>query len=233
MHQAAVPGAQARLFVILTEDLWNEQMRDSVIVPVYDLVAGESAMSVALPDAQTAICTRVQSMPHEFIGPAVKRCPTEPLRRIQQGVSQFLAIEQRRTKTETPPPDSPRDGWWPRQNDIHFASNAAIGPEDKLYAVIADDDWNSLPSSSYTAAVRLTSKTKPQRMRWEIPVAGGWIVTGDLYSIAYSRFEQSHPRDPYPKSLTTVESSRIAGRQRTTLGLRATSLGRAQGPAQD
>jgi len=195
-------------------------MRDSVVVPIYDLESNDSAMTIALSKTHTAICTRVQSMPHEFIGDPVERCPDEALRRIKEGVSRFLAIEQRRTKSPPATAESPRSDWWPRQNDIHFASNAAIGPDDKLYAAIADNDWNSLASTTYTAAVRLTSKTKPRRSRWEIPVTGGWVVTGDLYSIAYRRFEQSPPRGSYPLVLCGNESALVAGRQRTTLSLR-------------
>jgi hypothetical protein len=194
-------------------------MRDSVVVPIYDLEANDSVVTVSLSKTQTAICTRVQSMPHEFIGESVERCPDDALLRIKEGVRRFLAIEQRRTKSPPAVPESPRGDWWPRQNDVHFALNAAIGSDDKLYSVIADNDWSSRPSATYTATVRLTSKTKPRRTRWEIPVTGGWVVTGDLYSISYKRFEQSRPRGSYPKELSAKESALVAGRQRTTLSL--------------
>lgn len=195
-------------------------MRDSVIVPVYDLEVAESNLAVLIADGGAAFCTRVQSMPHKFIGRPLGACPPEAWDKVQAGVRSFLSIEPRRTKTAPVTPKASRSDWWPRQNDIHFASDKSIGPDDKLYAIIADDDWNALPETRYTAAVRLTSRTKPQRGRWEIPVAGSWVVTGDLYSISYPRFERAAPRGAYPKQVSLRESAQIAGRQRTTLSLK-------------
>jgi hypothetical protein len=57
-------------------------------------------------------------------------------------------------------------------------------------------------------------------VRWEVPVAGSWVVAGDIYQLACHRFEQSAPRGSYPKRMTDAESAALAGKQKVTLALR-------------
>ena len=221
IYELQIPDAQASYVLVLTEDLWNAQMGDSVVVPLYELP--DATASLFLVDIGTKLkanCTRVQSMSHEFIANVVGRCPNEPWVRVRIGVRRFLDIDRRIAKTDPKPPVSPRPDWWPRQNDIHFATNAQINATDKLYAVISDNDWNSLAGTPNVAAVRLTSKTKPQRLRWEVPVGdGGFVVTGDIYSVALSDFEQKRPPKTYPSQITDDESAEIALKHKSALTL--------------
>jgi len=221
IYELQIAGAKASHVLILSEDLWNQQMGDSVAVPLYDLPDSEpSLFRVAISKRLRADCTRVQSLRHEFIGKAVASCPNEPWVRTRIGVRSFLDIDRRITKNPTKPPLSPNLGWWPRQNDIHFATNPAISASDKLYAVVSDNDWNSLVGVLNTAAVRLTSKTKPKRLRWEVPVGGGgFVVAGDIYSVATGSFEQKEPPKKYPARLTDDESAAIAVKQKSALTL--------------
>jgi hypothetical protein len=206
--------------LVITEDDWNEAMTDSVVVPIYKAPdTHPSDMSVALNDSLRANCTRVQSMPHNFLGDSVGVCTGEPWARTRIGVRRFLDIDRRIAKTPVPQPQNARPDWWPRQNNIHFAIDPSIGPHDKLYGVMSDNDWNALPATAHAAAVRLTSKTKAQRLRWEVPVTGGWVVTGDIYSISYSRFEQKPPPSKYPAALNDDESCNIAIKQKMALTL--------------
>jgi len=220
LYESAIPRAQASHLLVLTEDDWNAQMSDSVVVPLYGEAVTPSKVAVPVDDGLTALCTRVQSVPHDFIGRAVRRCREEPWVRVRIGVRAYLDIDRRISKAPTLTPVAAREDWWPRQRAIRFAENPHIGPHDKLYAVISDDDWNSAPAARYAAAVRLTSRTKDRRLRWEVPVAGSWVVTGDLYSISYARFQQAPPRGDYPKQMTVDESAEVATRQRATLSLR-------------
>ncbi|MBA3332149.1 MAG: hypothetical protein H0T39_14985 [Actinobacteria bacterium] len=221
IYELQVPGgAQASHALVLTEDDWNVSMADSVVVPIYRSPESKpSLVFVALDDELRANCTRVQSLPHEFLGKTVRICSGEPWIRTRVGVRRFLDIDRRFETRPAPAPAAPRTDWWPRQNGIHFANNTSIGPDDKLYGVISDDDWNSLPETTYAAAVRLTSKTKSQRRRWEVPVAGGWVVTGDLYSVSYGRFEHKPPPSRYPSRLSDEESSQVAAKQKIALTL--------------
>ena len=85
---------------------------------------------------------------------------------------------------------------------------------------MSDEDWNSAPGANHFAAVRLTSKTKPQRLRWEVPVGdGSFVVTGDIYSVPLADFEQTPPPEKYPAQLTDEESAAIAENQKSTLTL--------------
>lgn len=221
IYELQVPVAvEASYALVLTEDDWNASMTDSVVVPIYRLPeAKPSLILVALEGELHANCTRVQSMPHEFLGSAVGVCEGEPWVRTRMGVRRFLDIDRRFDKRPAAAPAAPRTDWWPRQNDIHFANNSSIGPDDKLYGVVSDDDWNSLLETTYVAAVRLTSKAKAQRLRWEVPVTGGWVVTGDIYSVSYTRFEHKSPPGKYPSQLSDEESSQIAAKQRVALSL--------------
>ena len=167
LYELDLPGAEATHVVVLSEDLWNAQMGDSVVVPVYHRPdANGSLLLVAVDDELRANCTRVQSMAHEFIGGRSGPCPAEPWVRIRIGVRMFIDIDRRIAKTPPPPQSVARRDWWPRQNRVHFAANPALAYGDKLYAIVSDDDWNSLPDARTVAAVRLTSKTKRQRLRW-------------------------------------------------------------------
>jgi mRNA-degrading endonuclease toxin of MazEF toxin-antitoxin module len=221
IYTLKLPGAQASHVLVLTEDLWNAEMGDSVVVPLYQgLDDPASLFLVELGPKVKAHCTRVQSMSHDFIGDPVGRCPDDPWKRTRIGVRKFLDIDRRIAKTPAPEPVAPRLDWWPRQNDIHFATNPQIYTSDKLYGVISDDDWNSAPGANHFAAVRLTSKTKPKRLRWEVPVGdGSFVVTGDIYSVPYGNFEQKPPPKKYPSQMTDDESAAIAVKQKSALTL--------------
>lgn len=216
-----IPGAEATHLLVLSEDIWNARMPDSVVVPLYQLPdAATSLFLVEVGSKLKANCTRVQSMSHQFIGTvAVARCPEDAWLRVRIGVRKFLDIDRRIAKTPAKPPISPRADWWPRQNDIHFARNPAISPNDKLYGVISDDDWNSRPGVRNVAAVRLTSKTKANRLRWEVPVGGGFVVAGDVYPVALGDFEQAPPPSMYPARLTDDETAAVATKQKAALSL--------------
>ena len=216
-----IPDAQASHVLVITEDLWNQQMGDSAVVPLYELPDAEpSVFRVGVGTKLKAECTRVQSMAHEFISDPVGRCPEEAWLRVRIGVRKFLDIDRRIAMTPAPAPLNPSPSWWPRQNDIHFATNSAVAADDKLYAVISDNDWNSMPGVPNVAAVRLTSKTKNQRLHWEVPVAGGsFVVTGDIYSVAMSTFEQKPPKKKYPSQISDDESAVVAVKQKASLTL--------------
>lgn len=92
--------------------------------------------------------------------------------------------------------------------------------QTKMYALLSDDDWNSLEGTIYSAAVRLTSKTHAARRRWEVEVPGGWVVAGHLYSILHDDIGQRAPNAPRPNRLGAEELSDIARLLITLLALR-------------
>ena len=195
-------------------------MRDSIVVPIYRLPgANQSSLLIRINGDLFANCTRVQSMDHGFIKSEFGACSPEPWLRTRIGVRRFIDIDRRIAKLPPVQPSAPRSGWFPQQNHVHFAVNPSIPAKDKLYGIISDDDWNSFPSAPNVAAVRLTSKTKPNRSRWEVPVSGGFVVAGDIYSLAMSDIEQKPPPATYPARLTNDESAAIAVKQKSSLSL--------------
>lgn len=219
-YACALENATATEYLVLTEDPWNDVMGDVVIVPVFLVEEPKpSVLSVLVDDGLVANCTRPTNLMIDFLGEAIGRCDKEALTRVRIGVRRYLDLDRREQKT-TVEAKNPRSEWWPRQGDFHFAANPDIGPNDKLYASVADDDWNSLEGAGYTAAVRLTSKTKSFRKRWEVPVAGSFVVAGDLYTISYSRIEQTPPPRKYPQGMTADELSTVATFQKRALSLK-------------
>ncbi len=221
LYEARIPGSVVVQLLVLTENAWNERMGDSVTVPVYEVESARpNDFHVEIAPGLMADCTRAQNMPHDFFGPWVGVCHTDPWVRSRIGVRKHLDIDRRIAGASGPTPASARTAWWPRQRNVHFAGHPAI-PRDKLFAALSADAWNSRPAARYCSAVRLTSRTKPQRLRWEVPVRDGWVVSGDLYVVAYAHMDQSDP-DPhrYPTRITADESAALAVRQRATLELR-------------
>lgn len=221
LYELQIPGAMARQLLVLTEDLWNERVSDSVVVPVFAVENPKiNLYRVEIAAGLVADCTRVQSIPHKFFGRRVGVCPEKPWKLARIGVRKHLDIDGRIAKRGRVSVATTRADWWPRQREIFFATRSEM-PEDKLYGVVSDDVWNSRPAATYCTTVRLTStESKEWRRRWEVPVPGGWVVSGDLYLTAYKRIDQTSP-DPekYPTELSEDESAEIARRQKTTFTL--------------
>lgn len=222
LYENKVEGAVSEQLLVLSENDWNDAMRDSVVVPVMRLTdVAPNLLRVALEDTHGlyAQCTLVQSIVHEDIGAPVRVCPEATWIRTRLGVRRFLDIDRRRTEGAKPTASAERTDWWPRQDDVHFATLPGL-PQHKLMAAVSDDDWNSTAGVRHCAAVRLTSRgPKAKRARWEVPVSGGFVVAGDLYAVPYTAMRMQAPPAKYPRQLSADESSRIALRQQTTLEL--------------
>ncbi len=223
LYESGVDGAASEQLLVLSENEWNDTMRDSVVVPVMRLTeVAPNLLRVALDDAPGlyAQCTLVQSIAHEDIGTPLGICPETTWIRTRLGVRRFLDIDRRRAGGAKPSPSTGRGDWWPRQDEVHFATLPGIA-QDKLMAAVSDDDWNSTAGARHCAAVRLTSRgPKTTRARWEVPVSGGFVVAGDIYALPYAAMRAQAPPARYPQRLAPDESSRIASRQQTTLNLR-------------
>jgi mRNA-degrading endonuclease toxin of MazEF toxin-antitoxin module len=221
LYTAQIPGARATHLLVLTEDLWNDRVGDSVVVPVFPVQnPTTNDYLVEIEPGFIADCTRVQSIPHEYFGQRVGTCSDDSWDRTRVGVRKHLDIDNRIARRPRARVKTARRDWWPRQREIFFASRSEM-PQDKLYGVVSDDAWNSRPAATYCTTVRLTSTdSKAWRRRWKVPVTGGWVVSGDLYLTAYQRMDQTppHPKK-YPTELSEDESAEIARRQKTTFTL--------------
>lgn len=220
-YASVLPGGSAEEFLVLTEDEWNDVMRDSVAVPVFrEEPVRTSAVRVQVDEGLVADCTRVSSVAHRFIGRPLRRCALEALTRVRAGVRLFLDIDRRVKRATAPPPDGWREDWWPRQGDLHLGADRAGAPADALYASVASNDWTSTPGASHTAAVRLKGGTRPACVPWEVPVAGGLAVSGDLYLVSYEDLERDPPPGRYPRRIDADELAALARAQKTALSLK-------------
>lgn len=220
LYENDAPGGRADRLLVLTENDWNDAMRDSVVVPVFRLPGATSNLfRVLVDDELYAECTRVQSIAQARIGRPVSPCAEEAWVRVRIGVRRFLDVDRRIDMAPKPAAGDNRVDWYPHQDSVHFAAIPGI-PDDKLFAAVSDDDWNSTPGVSHCCAVRLTSRgPKAARERWEVPISGGWVVAGDVYALPYAVMEQQPPPAEYPQMLTPEESANIAARQKRALSL--------------
>lgn len=218
VHDFVLPGARAEAAVVLSEDDWNLRTRDAVIVPVFRAPgSAESNVRVALDDELVADCTRVQNVAQEYLGDSREPCAREVLTRIRLGVRIYLDLD-RLMAMKPHSPLRPRSDWWPRQGQVRHADIPEV-PGEKMFCIVSDDDWNSRPTTSYSGAVRLTSKKRDWRGRWEVEVPGGCVVAGHLYSLLHADIDPRPPEGKRPPELTPEELKEIAERLMVLLKL--------------
>jgi mRNA-degrading endonuclease toxin of MazEF toxin-antitoxin module len=91
-----------------------------------------------------------------------------------------------------------------RQKSIHWA---ALGlDERKRVLVLSPDERNAV--APYVSALYVTSRDKRNRRAWQVPAAGGWVITGDLLLQPQRALE--HRRRPTPARATADEMAEVA-----------------------
>lgn len=220
IYDFELDGAQAEAVLVVSEDEWNTRTRDAVIVPLYRDPGGEAGnVRVAIDDQLVADCKRVQNVAQDTIGADRGACPTEPLTRVRLGIRIYLDIDRLLRRAGSRTPLNPRPLWWPRQGQIRYA-NLPDFPADKMFCLASDDDWNSRPTTAYSAALRLTSKSREWRSRWEVEIGSSWIVAGHLYSIVHADIDPTPPKPPRPQEASLDELYELAERLTVLLKLR-------------
>jgi mRNA-degrading endonuclease toxin of MazEF toxin-antitoxin module len=220
IFQNSTPGAQAPSLLVLSEDDWNSTIPDGVAVPMFDRgpEQAESLMLVHITGTLFADCTKVQTVVEGHWGQWEASCDRSALTRVEDGVRAFLVTRQLKEKRPPAPARTPSRarGWWPHQGAVRYADPPINGVR-KMHGVLSDDAWNEIGSSWTT--VRLTSQSKGWRARWEVPVTGGFVVSGDLFATPRGALDQSPPKPPRPDRLTLDEMAQIADRIEVVLGL--------------
>lgn len=211
VHDLVLPGARAAAAIALSEDDWNLRTRDAVIVPVFRAPgSAQGNVRIALDDQLVADCTRVQNVAQEYLGEDRGSCAREALRGIRLGVRIYLDID-RLLALNRRSPLKPRSEWWPRQGQVRYAE-IPDPPEDKMFCIVSDDDWSSRPTTTYSGAVRLTSKTRDWRGPWEVEIPGGYLVAGHLYSLLHEDINPDPPRGERPTELSPEKLKEVAER---------------------
>lgn len=216
IYQLAIDGGDDPDFVpptaervlVLSEDRWNETMKSSAIVPFYSRRADESQHAALLQppvdDDSYADCTLLQSLDDDDLGDLVEACDQEALDAVVRGVRAYLDIDALLTRKIKRPPARGRSTFWPRQGDVYWGRR--FGTQRERYLIAADDEFNI--RSERTAALFLTSRGKNWRSRWQVPVRGGFVISGDIDQFAYVELDEQDR--PNPGQFTRDEMAEVA-----------------------
>ena len=183
-----VEGATSREVVVISEDLWNDTMRDSVVVPVWpEGPAGDFAPEV---EGGIARCDLAAGIAHEDLGEELGPVDDNQMSAITAGVRAFLDLD---TLINPPrlrrPPSVGRADWWPARGAVHYGKR--FGEQREIYAVLTPDEWNV--RADYCSTVFLTSVDKKWRARWQVSVRGGYAIVCDLDVFRYSALDHRAP----------------------------------------
>jgi mRNA-degrading endonuclease toxin of MazEF toxin-antitoxin module len=198
----------AKRVLVLSENRWNEAMQSSVIVPLYPRSRQESEhaalFQAPVDDTLYADCTLLQSLDDDDLGNLVEACDGEALDAVVRGIRTYLGIEALLARRIMRPPARGRSTFWPRQRDVYWGRR--FETQRKRYLIAAEDEFNI--RSDRTAALFLTSRNKTWRSRWQVPVHGGLVISGDIDQFAYVELEEQDR--PNPSQLTRAEMAEVA-----------------------
>lgn len=219
LYQSANPRTRAEAFLVLSEDDWNAIFPDVVAVPVWQIAdASPNDLRVAIGPKRFCECTRVSSIgTGALLGPAVGSAAPGVMTAVEAGVRAYLCIPQLLARGPCTPASGPRtaSSWWPGQGEVRYTSPPIAG-KHKLHSPLTEDAWNEV--APHWTTVRLTSVTgKKKRKRWEVPVTGGCVVSGDLFLTPRGAMDAKPPKPPRPNQLTTTELAEVAQRLAATL----------------
>ena len=215
LYQLAVDGGDpdfvapaAKHVLVLSENRWNETMKSSVIVPLYPRTEDESEhaaqLQVPVDDNSYADCTLLQSLDDDDLGNVVEACEQEALDAVVRGARTYLGIEALLARRIMRPPARGRSTFWPRQRDVYWGRRSENQRE--RYLIAAEDEFNI--RSDRTAALFLTSRSKKWRSCWQVPVHGGFVISGDIDQFAYVELEEQNR--PKPSQFTRDEMAEVA-----------------------
>ena len=106
--------------------------------------------------------------------------------------------------------------WYPRFGHVYYSRNAIQG-SNKMYVILSDDAWND--ANPWVIGIRLTSRSKPPRLRWEIPLSGGPAIVGDIFPLPKAMLDQRPPKAPRPVNTTAAERVALGRGLELLLGL--------------
>jgi len=199
--------------VVVSEDAWNRAMSTAICVPVYPGPPAVALFHVALGDLGHADVSRALSLPHDALGDELDELGRASLDDVARAVAylDLDALERRRTRRPVPMPTDPPAA---RQKGIHWADLGLA--ERKRVLVLSPDERNAV--APYVSALYVTSRDKRRRRAWQVPAAGGWVVTGDL--LLRPRRALEHRRRPTPARATADEMAEVARAVRGALAVR-------------
>lgn len=195
-------GAEAA--VVVSESHWNTSTHSPVVVPLYTNIK-PNVLRPRIPRIGVADCTRPITMQEKHLGKSVGRWSPPVEAAVRLALRAMLNIDTLISGAVPTPPPASSAPWFPRFGDIHYSLHPLAG-ESKMFVIVSDDAWNQ--RHAFALGVRLTSKTKPWRLQWEVPLPGGPAVVGDLVPLVIAQLNPRAPQHPRPK--TTDQRERHA-----------------------
>ncbi len=191
--------------VVVSEDAWNEWARSPIVVPL-DASLRANALRPSIGAIGVADCTRPITVSQTRLGTVHGQLSTEESTAVTAALFSMLNVAHLINGTVAPQPARAPAGWYPRFGSIYFGT-LPIGGQEKMFAIVSDDRWNA--TQPFVIGLRLTSKRKELRQRWEVPLSGGPAIVGDIQLIPTARLEQTPPRPPRPVHCTPSQRAAI------------------------
>lgn len=199
------PLSTATQAVVVSEDLWNRWARSPIIVPLATGL-GANLLRPAIGHGLVADCTRPITVNAARLGAVRGSLSAEESAAVTAALASMLNVDHLITGTAPPQPTQAVSGWYPRFADVHL-DTLEIAGQQTMFAILSDDLWNA--TERFVIGLRLTSQSKPPRVRWEVPLSGGPVVVGDIHLLPTTRLSQTPPRPPCPTRCTPAQCAAI------------------------
>lgn len=208
----SIAGASPRTFgaVVLTNDDWNENMREVGVVPLYleepDLPS--PIVRFAARRSLWAVPGRLVAVHKEILEVGLLDLPEAAMNSIEDGLCELLALPQLCAEFATAPESCYSRTEYPRWSEIYYAGEP-VGDERKRYVVVSHNLWNS--ASQGAIAVRTISQQR--RYGAEFPTIQGGAARAccaQATNISTRAFTLSAYRRPPMRSLSLRDMSSIA-----------------------
>ncbi len=208
----SIAGASPRTFgaVVLTNDDWNENMREVGVIPLYleepDLPS--PMIHFTARRSLWAVPGRLVAVYKEILEAGLLDLPEAAMNSIEGSLCELLALPQLCTEFPTAPESCYSRTEYPRWSEIYYAGEP-VGDERKRYVVVSHNLWNS--TSQGAIAVRTTSQQR--RHGAEFPAIQGGAARAccaQATHISPRAFTLSVYRRPPIRSLSLRDMSSIA-----------------------
>lgn len=200
-HDGERVSTRATHVVVISEDAWNIAMNSAVAVPV---VPGEPMVDlfhIPVDGMGYADVSIVQSVRYADLGDEVLAVDPAPIAAAAAAYLDLDDLEHRRIRRS---PVMVRDEPRAQQKSIHWTDLGL--DERKRVLVMSPDERNG--TAAYVTALYVTSRDKRRRRPWQVPAAGGWVITGDVLLCTHRSL--GHRRRPTPSRATVDEMAEVA-----------------------
>lgn len=208
----SIAGASPRTFgaVVLTNDDWNENMREVGVIPLY---LGEPDLPAPIVHFTArrslwAVPGRLVAVHKEVLEVGLLDLPEGVMNAIEDALLDLLALPQLCSEFPMAPESCYSKSDYPRWSEIYYAGEP-VGDKRKRYAVVSHNLWNS--RSGGAIAVRTTSQQRCYGVEYPAIQSGAArACCAQATYISAKVFSLSVYRRPSVHSLSLHDMSSIA-----------------------